>query len=304
MMAISVGAEIRVNYTILGQQVKDYEHFYLEVVKEVADGETVSTTFSLSENNLSVLEYNGNVVGYNAIYTGIVASQMGDSFSATLYAVAADGTTYYGPAETSTIQNYLLEKINDEASSDEIKTLAVDMLNYGAAAQKHFGYKTEKLVNAELSEKILALGTQTLPTAIDGSVVSGSGCNVVTSVSLQSKVMLYITCLYAPSESSNMKFVVKDIDGKILEEFAPSMVGATYCQGIYDNVGASAMRKLLTIELYDNDVLVSQTLTWSIESYVASTRANSASPATMVNVLDAMLVYGDSAAIYLAASGQ
>ena len=155
-----------------------------------------------------------------------------------------------------------------------------------------------------MTAEMLALGTQILPEATDSTVVSGSGCNVVTSVSLQSKVKLYVTCLYAPSENSNMKFVVKDIDGKILEEFAPSLMSATYCQGIYDNVGASQMRKLLTIELYDNDVLVSKTLTWSIESYVASTRANSTSPETMVNVLDAMLVYGDSAAVYLAASGQ
>ena len=81
-------------------------------------------------------------------------------------------------------------------------------------------------------------------------------------------------------------------------------MGANYCQGIYANVGASQMRKLLKIELYDNDVLVSQTLTWSIESYVASTRANSASSATMINVLDAMLTYGDSAAIYLKSTGQ
>ena len=266
MMAISVGVEIQVNYTILAARVKDYDRFYVEVVKQVADGEAVKTVFSLEKENMEVLEYNGTVVGYNVTYTGIVASQMGDNFSATLYAVNADGVTYYGLAETSSIKNYLLEKINDKASSAEIKTLAVDMLNYGAAAQLHFGYNTKNLVNADMSEEMLALGTQTLPEAMDGSAVSGNGCNVVTSVSLQSKVMLYVTCLYAPSENSNMKFVVKDIDGKVLEEFAPSAMGANYCQGIYANVGAAQMRKLLKIELYDNDVLVSQTLTWALRA--------------------------------------
>ena len=101
-----------------------------------------------------------------------------------------------------------------------------------------------------------------------------------------------------------MKFVVKDIDGNILEEFIPSAMGATYCQGIYANVGARQMREFLTIELYDGDTLVSKTLTWSVESYVASIRADKKSSPELIAVANAMLIYGDSAAAYLASSGQ
>ena len=76
------------------------------------------------------------------------------------------------------------------------------------------------------------------------------------------------------------------------------------CQGIYGNVGASQMRDLVTIELYDNGVLVSKTVRWNIESYVAQTRENTSESAAKVNAVNAMLVYGDSAAVYLTSSGQ
>ena len=64
------------------------------------------------------------------------------------------------------------------------------------------------------------------------------------------------------------------------------------------------MRDLVTIELYDNGKLVSKTVTWNIESYVAQTRANTKETEAKINAVNAMLIYGDAAAAYLAASGQ
>ena len=178
------------------------------------------------------------------------------------------------------------------------------MLNYGAAAQVYFGYDTENLVNADLTEEQKALGTQTMPEAVDNSSIAGEGGNVRTSVSLQSKVLLYINCTYTSTADSNLMFVIKDMEGKVLEEFAPSMQTSKACQGVYDNVGAKQMRDLVTIELQDNGVTVSKIVTWNIESYVAQTRANASESEAKINAVNAMLVYGDSAAVYLKSTGQ
>ena len=305
-MAISVGVEMEVVYTILNAKVKNFEEFYLVVEKDVVGGESVSTTFSLDAENLIATAHpiTGQIVGYKATYTGIYASEMGDNFTAKLYAVAEDGTIYYSNCVTSSIKTYLFEKIADSKSSTEIKTLAVDMLNYGAAAQISFGYDAENLVNADLTDEQRALGTQTIPEAVDSSLISGTGRNISTAVSLQSKVLLYLTCLYPSDENSDLKFVVKDQNGKVLDEFAPIMQTAKACQGLYANVGARQMRELLTIELYDADTLVSKTLTWSVESYVASIRADEKSAPELIATANAMLIYGDSAAAYLASTGQ
>ena len=304
-MNISVGAEMQVMYTILNARVKNFERFYIEVVKDVAGGESVKTVFSLDNGNMDeIFAPNGNLVGYSATYTGIFAMEMGDNFTATLYAVAEDGTIYYGDSESSSIKTYLMEKLSDESALAELKTLAVDMLNYGAAAQVNFNYDAENLVNADLTDEQKALGTQEIPSATDSSVTSGDGGRITTSVSLQSKVLLYVNCNYAKNENSNLEFVVKNLNGDVLERFAPTVAAAKMCQGVYGNVGARQMRDLITIELYDNGKLVSQTLTWNIESYVAQTREASASSDALISTVNAMLTYGDSAAVYLTASGQ
>ena len=143
-----------------------------------------------------------------------------------------------------------------------------------------------------------------MSTAVDSSSITGSGCTVRTSVSLQSKVLLYINCTYTSNANSKLMFVIKDRSGKVIEQFAPSMQTSKACQGIYGNVGASQMRDLVTIELYDNGVLVSKTVRWNIESYVAQTRANTSDSAAKVNAVNAMLIYGDSVAVYMKESGQ
>ena len=230
---------------------------------------------------------------------------MGDRFSATLYAVGVDGTSYYGPAETSTIMNYLLAKIADNNSSSELKTLAVDMLNYGAAAQIFFGYDVVNLVNAGLTEEQKAMGTQGIPLAADTSYMVGDGVAIINNVSLKNKVIMYMTCRYASTDDSHLEFVVKDAkSGEQLARYEPTLIMSAGCQCSYGDVGARQMRQSLIIELYDNDKLVSQSFTWSVESYVASIRADEKSSPELIAVANAMLTYGDSAAAYLEASGQ
>ena len=69
---------------------------------------------------------------------------------------------------------------------------------------------------------------------------------------------------------------------------------------VYDDVGAARMRKNVTIGVYDeNDALVSQVQTWSVESYIANTLSASNSTQEIKTLLEAMIKYGDSAAAYL-----
>ncbi len=303
-MSITVGAEMQVVYTVLASKVSSYESFYLEVSKNVVGGNPVVTTYGLDKgmSEMMVLtNASGKISGYRATYTGINAKEMGDEFNATLYAVAADGTIYYSNANTNSIKSFLMGKITDTVSPATLKTLAVDMLNYGAAAQLNFSYDTENLVNAELTEEQKALGTQTAPEAVDSTVITGDGINLTASVTVKSKVELTLTCMYKTEDASNVKFVFKDKDGNVLAELAPTKhIANKAVQCVYDQVGAKQMRELITIEVYDGDTLVSKTLTWSVESYVAATLAKTTTSEILANMVNAMLIYGDSAAAYLA----
>lgn len=304
-MSIGVGAEMQVTYNIPNSRVKNFKSFYLEVSKNVAGGEPVKTVFSVANGNLTP-SYNtsGAVSRYSATYTGIAAKEMGDIFSATIYAVATDGSIHYGPANASSIKQYLMSQLNDTSAGAELKTLAVDMLHYGAAAQINFAYDTQNPVNADLTAAQLALGTQKEPTAVNGFSQSATGCRVNTSVSIGSKVELYLTFIYKPTATSKMELRIKNTKGTVIDILTPAYtVGANY-KAIYDNVGAKQMRDLITIELYDNGTLVSKSTTWSVESYVAQVIANTSSSPELVAVCKAMLTYGDAAAAYLEATGQ
>ena len=106
---------MQVLYTIAKGKVSGFESFYVEVTKVDANGESIMTRYSLEDGTLEE-KYNGAVmVGYNATYTGIYASMMGDTFSAVLYAVSADGTVNYGPAQTSSIKSYLSDLLEKDS---------------------------------------------------------------------------------------------------------------------------------------------------------------------------------------------
>ncbi len=82
-MSISVGAEMQVFYNVLNSRVKNFESFYIEVVKEVVGGESVTTIYSLENGNLTAAtNAAGNISRYSATYTGIFAMEMGDKSEA------------------------------------------------------------------------------------------------------------------------------------------------------------------------------------------------------------------------------
>ena len=69
------------------------------------------------------------------------------------------------------------------------KTLLVDMLNYGAAAQENFKYNTSDLANAKLTDAQKALATAAV-TCTDGRV---KGENYYGSnLSLEEKILLNV----------------------------------------------------------------------------------------------------------------
>ena len=102
--------------------------------------------------------------------------------------------------------------------------------------------------------------------------------------------------------STGCKIIVYDTDGNTLEQPEVSVMADVMFTAKYDNVGAREMRKLITAIFKEGNKHVSKTITWSVESFVANTRANSTNPKEIA-LVDAMLIYGDAVAAYMDASG-
>ncbi len=302
-MNISVGAEMTVSYNISASAVSKYEDFYLEVKKENAGGEPSIVTYGLTEEHNAM----GNIADlfYFATYTGISAKEMGDNFATTLYATASDGTVYRGNTVNESIKAYLISRFELANATDELKTMAIDMLRYGAAAQIRFDYNTGNLVTKDLTAAQLVYATQGIPDAVDKQTVTGSGQNISTNITLSSKVDMKLTCMYTPADPTQAKFVVMDTqEGKILAELPVEMVAGLLCTATYSDVGAKQMRRTIAVCLFDNGLPVSKMLTWSVESFVAQTRANANASQAEIDMVNAMLTYGDSVAAYMTSIGQ
>ncbi len=303
-MNISAGAEMLVNYSFTAVATGKYTDFYLEVKKDVADGEPIVTTYDRSDFDCVIHPGTGVPLIYNAAYTGINAKEMGDNFTATLYALDEKGNVYRGQSTVSSIKDFLLGKLNDPNAIDEMKTMAVDMLRYGATAQFRFDYNTENIVTQALSKEQLAYATKSSPKAEDHSCVTGDGAGVSTNITVGAKVELNLSCISTiVSDPTAVKCVITDEEGNILSELATSNMTGVMFSAKYDNVGARQMRQIICATFYDGDTPISKTVKWSVESYVAQVRAKTDATIEEIALVEAMLTYGDSVAAYLTVSG-
>ncbi|MBE6984700.1 MAG: hypothetical protein E7434_03625 [Ruminococcaceae bacterium] len=308
-MSISVGAEMTVTYNIMGADVNSYSDFYLEVKKDVAGGEPVTTVYGITANReqmtAKVNPATGEALMYQVTYKGINAKEMGDNFSTTLYAVGEDGTIYYGTTVVDSIKSFLVGKIDAETSIPELKTMAVDMLKYGAAAQVRLGYNTDNLVTADLTEDQLAYATKEIPEAVNNAASTGEGASVNTNITVTSRVQLNLSCVYTTATDPNaVKCVITDSEGKVLAEIAATNKGNIMFSAIYENVGAKEMRDVINATFYEGETAISKTISWSAESYVAQVRAKTNVTEDELNMVNAMLTYGDSVAAYMKANAQ
>jgi len=185
-------------------------------------------------------------------------------------------------------------------STDAKKTMYVDMLRYGAVAQTYFQYDTENLVDADLTEAHMAYATMETPEAVDNSKAEGGLGTLNTSVVLKARVTLTLSHLKPGANLANMKFIVKDaLDGTVIKELPAYNLNPVMIAADFDDVGSAQPRRLITVTLYDGDTAVTDTVTWSVESYVAKTRATS-TDAGQIDLVNAMLTYGDAVAAYMA----
>lgn len=134
---------------------------------------------------------------------GIAAKDMGDDLFVRVYVRTKDGQYWVGEVVTYSPKTYAYSRI-EKSDSAEMKALCVALLNYGAEAQKFFGYKTDDLMNKDLTaaQKALVETYRTsllkLPTAADSgkvgafakSATDGFGQNKTASVSFDGALAL------------------------------------------------------------------------------------------------------------------
>ena len=230
---------------------------------------------------------------------------MGDEFTAYLTGTK-DGVTYTSQEDIYSIKTYATNMLGS-SSDAKLKTLLVDMLNYGAEAQKYFSYRTDALVNKDLNENQLALGTATLKELKD---TSKPGTNNAATANFAGKALrlgnsievMYYLKFAKDQDMTNIKLKLsyKDVNGNTYSDEIPAskfedFSGSAQIKiAYYGGVVAKDARCVITAGIYDGDTLISETCDYSIECYAKSKSTDEKLGAIVTSIMK----YCDSATAY------
>ena len=146
---------------------------------------------------------------------GIPAKELSDALFFRVYAKLSDGTYVYSEVAGYHAVAYAKD-ILANSTSEKMKALVVAMLNYGAAAQTHFEYKTDALMNAFLTD-----AQQALVSAYSADMVNGLVSVDSNKVGSFTRISNSYTAL-APNVSFEGAFSInyyftpaKDMDGEM-----------------------------------------------------------------------------------------
>lgn len=229
------------------------------ITKSYADGrDDVVKTIGFADWQ----DYNDSY--YRVSFSGIAAKEMSDRVTVQIF--RTDGT----PASylyTDSVREYAMDMLKYYRSG-KLATALVDMLNYGAAAQKQFAYNTADLANNQLSAAQQALATASITP--EDHAVSGT-LHVGTSLILESSIVLNI---YFTGVTDDMYAVATFTNhyGKEKNQTIPYS-DFTYREGYGHAVPVSALvvadgKQIVTCTLYDGNGQEVGSCQDSVESYI------------------------------------
>lgn len=140
---------------------------------------------------------------------------MGDTVYFKVYAKLSDGSYVYSDMMSENAVEHARFVIKNPASSKEQKALMVALLNYATEAQIYFGYKTDKLANAGLTDSEKAL-VKRYSADMMSKTITADGTKTADLNKTADKALLYPTVsLDSAMLTVNYNCVAKDAQGEV-----------------------------------------------------------------------------------------
>lgn len=310
MKITAAGLKIQNDITILFKaktEVVDssYTDVHIVVEQEIGNNQVRTQTI------FGELSQDG--VNYEFEYTGVAAKELGDLIDITIYAYNDEGDLVTGAIkEDYSIKSYCDNQLSktdaqlsamgqSAAKQKAFRTLLVDLLNYGSEAQNYFTYKTDSLVNSNLTEEQKAYAS---PDSVLDSLVNITNTAYETvenptatwksaQLQLLSKATVRVKFAYE-GDINDITVVVKVENGDEYEVSEFEATGTNQYYVRFDELRASQFGNALDFKVMEGDTVISNTLRYSIESYVAKNKTD----ATRGAVVSAMMKYGKAAVVF------
>lgn len=238
---------------------------------------------------------------YVFTYDKIYPQAMGDEIKATLICVRDDGSVVYGPEYVRSVTGYASKQLSKADFPAEGKTLLVNLLNYGAAAQNYAGYKTDKLVNAGLTEEQENYAIKELGTLKNvknyHAVVCPNAKATWKSASIALGSSIQVSVVFTADTVENRSVLVSDENGYSEEISAEDFeyVSDNRYRATYKSLYSFQTSDTLSFTVMENGAPVSDTMTYSVSSYADRyLKLPNGDPAT-AELITAMMLYGKAA---------
>ncbi|MBQ4157343.1 MAG: InlB B-repeat-containing protein, partial [Clostridia bacterium] len=171
---------LNMQFAFSTEHEENWDGYYAQIVAHHEEN-TVTKTIPASEWKSVTI----SGVKYHMItFADLAAKQMADLIEITVYDANGDAASF---TWENSIRDHAMR--NYKQYGDESKRLMVDMLNYGAAAQKHFDYNTDDLANNLLTEEHLAYATPSVTVEnkieVTGSDYYGTNFDLESRISMQ-----------------------------------------------------------------------------------------------------------------------
>ncbi len=291
--SLSLQHNLTVNYKVNKELFDRYDDLYM-VFEFRGKTYTVSaSTVDAKDQNLRVFKFRN-----------VAANFIGETITYSLRA-SKDGIEYTGPIKTYSVKNYCYNTLRNYATEEyaEIRTLLVDLLNYGSLSQQFTAYNTEALVNADLTEEQKAWATSSnlnLESATNKEYAKIDNPQVEwKSVGLHLGDAVMVRYKMVADSFEGITFRIQTEDGAKQWTMSSSDIvvkdNVTYLY--FSGLNADEMSKPLLITAYKGNEAVSNTLRYSIESYAYS-KQNDTTTAHLADLVKAMMKYGNSAYNY------
>ena len=270
--------------------------------------------YTWKNTDITDYTYDASTGKYKFVFKGICSDQMSNIVKCTLCANIGN-QAYASQTKEFSIKQYA-EKIleiygpNTDEESKSLCTLMVDMLNYGAAAQKYFDRNKHNLANSGLTDAQKALATQ-LPDQLNSvqnvQALAGSTAKFKSAaLSLLNTVDFIVYCAFTNAPGANVvaELSYPTVEGgaavvkKYLKDCEYEAAKDRY-RVEFDAIPSLYFKTPFTIVIKDNGRQISPTLTYSYESYVKSIVEGDFSD-EMKELAKCMLAYGESANAYFA----
>ncbi len=272
---ISLQSNIGVLYSVKINSNDTYTDLRLHLERQVFSGSSSSSTWE--EIDLTDYTYEGGCYVFS--YSGLSATEMTNGIKATLYAKKGNAT-YFSDKDQFSVRSYAAEMLSEyqnSGSADDKKlcTFLVDLLNYGAEAQKLYKINTSDLANKNLTpaqkKKASVLPTSFTScykyTAINNPSASINGFTLENNNTVD--LVPLIKFSGTPSSNTSLEVKYKGVDGldkkTTVNSFTYDSNYGCY-KACIDSISLADYSTPLTIVIKKGNTAISGTYTYSVES--------------------------------------